>query len=69
MPDRRLAIPDPQQYRFAVYCCSFKLDLGDLPDHAMALFPDRGMATRYGAWMWPRTFQVVDLQADKEADR
>ena len=60
-PDRRLAIPDPANYRFAVFCCSFKLDLGDTPDHALALFANQAMAERYGVWMWPTTFQVVDL--------
>jgi hypothetical protein len=62
MLDRRLAIPDPANYRFAVFCCSFKMDLGSTPDHAMALFVDQAMAKRYGAWMWPSTFQVVDLE-------
>ncbi len=62
MLDRRLAIPDPANYRFAVFCCSFKMDLGSTPDHALALFVDQAMAKRYGAWMWPSTFQVVDLE-------
>ena len=62
MLDRRLAIPDPANYRFAVFCCSFKMDLGSTPDHAIALFVDQAMAKRYGAWMWPSTFQVVDLE-------
>ena len=61
MPDRRLAVPNPANYRFAVFCCSFKMDLGSTPDHALALFADHAMAMRYGAWMWPTTFQVVDL--------
>lgn len=63
MPDRRLAQPDPAIYRFAVFCCSFKFDLGDTPDHALALFADRNMAVRYGSGMWPETYQVVDLRA------
>jgi hypothetical protein len=62
IPDRRLAIPDPANYRFAVFCCSFKMDLGSTPDHALALFVDQAMAERYGAWMWPTTFEVVDLE-------
>jgi len=44
-----------------VFCCSFKMDMGSTPDHALALFVDQAMAQRYGAWMWPTTFQVVDL--------
>ena len=60
IPDRRLAIPDPANYRFAVVCCSFKLDLSDTPDHALVLFADEAMAKRYGAWMWPSTFEVMD---------
>ena len=60
IPDRRLAIPDPANYRFAVFCCSFKLDLSDTPDHALVLFADEAMAKRYGARMWPSTFEVMD---------
>ncbi|MFU2330308.1 hypothetical protein [Pseudomonas sp. NFX98] len=60
MSTRRLAVPDPSNYRFAVFCCSFKMELGSTPDHALALFADEGMANRYGAWMWPSTFEVVD---------
>ncbi len=62
LSDRRLAVPDPTNYRFAVFCCSYKIDLGSPPDHALALFVDQAMAERYGAWMWPTTFQVVDLE-------
>jgi len=65
IPDRRLAVPDPATYRFAVFCCSFKIDLGSTPDHALALFVDQAMAERYGAWMWPSTFEVVDLLRKK----
>lgn len=60
MDSNRLAIPDPANYRFAVFCCSFKMDLSYTPDHALALFSDEAMAKRYGAWMWPSTFEVVD---------
>ncbi|MCY1441557.1 hypothetical protein D9M71_578760 [compost metagenome] len=60
--DRRLAIPDPVNFRFIVFCCSFKMDLGSTPDHALALFVDQAMAERYGVWMWPTTFAVVDLE-------
>jgi hypothetical protein len=60
MGSERLAVPDPSNYRFAVFCCSSKLDLGSTPDHALALFADEAMAKRYGAWMWPSTFEVVD---------
>ena len=63
MADRLLAAPVPENYRFAVFCCSFKWELGSTPDHALALFVDRAMAERYGASMWPSTFEVVDLQA------
>lgn len=57
----RLAAPDPSTYRFAVFCCSFKVDLSSPPDHALALFADEAMARRYGAWMWPGTYEVVDV--------
>jgi hypothetical protein len=63
--DRRLAIPEIDTYRFAVFCCSFKVDLGSTPDHALALFVDAAMAKRYGAWMWPNTFEVVDVVTGK----
>ncbi|MBA4287429.1 MAG: hypothetical protein C0439_00370 [Pseudomonas sp.] len=61
MNTRRLAAPDPSTYRFAVFCCSFKVDLSSPPDHALALFADEAMAKRYGAWMWPGTYEVVDV--------
>ena len=67
LSDLRLAVPDPENYRFAVFCCSFKMDLSDTPDHALALFADMAMAKRYGAWMWPSTFEVVDRFAQTEA--
>jgi hypothetical protein len=67
MHSQRLAVPDPATYRFAVFCCSFKMELGSRPDHALALFADEAMAKRYGAWMWPSTFEVVDRLAQPEA--
>jgi hypothetical protein len=48
MADPRLAVPKPDLYRYAVFCCSSKLDLGSAPDHALALFFDKAMAVRYG---------------------
>ena len=66
MTTRRFAEPNASAYRFAVHCCSFKVDLSDAPDHALALFADEAMAKRYGAWMWPTTYEVVDLLAPKE---
>ncbi|ARD12742.1 MULTISPECIES: hypothetical protein [Pseudomonas] len=61
MTGRRLALPEIETYRYAVFCCSFKYDLSSTPDHALALFVDLAMAKRYGAWMWPSTFEVVDV--------
>ncbi|MDI3357007.1 hypothetical protein MO767_22030 [Pseudomonas sp. UYIF39] len=61
MADPYLAPVDPSAYRYAVHCCSFKWDLGTAPDHALALFFDVAMARRYGAGMWPDTFEVVDI--------
>lgn len=63
MVSTRLAVPNPRNYRYAVFCCSFKMDLSSMPDHALALFADEAMAKRYGAWMWPSTFEVVDRLA------
>jgi hypothetical protein len=65
MPDRRLAVPEIDTYRFAVFCCSFKVDLSSTPDHALALFVNASMAKRYGAWMWPGTYEVVDVVTGK----
>lgn len=65
MPISRFAVPDSTQYRYAVHCCSFKYDMGATPDHALALFFDSAMAKRYGAWMWPGTFEVVDIVTGK----
>jgi len=67
MPDRRLAAPQIETYRWAVFCCSFKVDLSSPPDHALALFADSAMAKRYGAWMWPGTFEVIDVVTGKPA--
>ncbi len=64
----RLAVPVPANYRYAVHCCGFKLDMDVLPDHAVALFADEAMSKRYGGWMWPSTFEVVDLLARKEGN-
>ena len=61
MADPRLAVPKPDLYRYAVFCCSSKIELGSTPDHALALFFDRAMAIRYGGSMWPSTYEVVDL--------
>ena len=62
----RLAVPAPATYRYAVHCCGYKADMDVLPDYAVALFADEAMARRYGDWMWPSTFEVVDLLAPKE---
>jgi hypothetical protein len=67
MSSERLAVPDPSVYRYAVFCCSFKVDLSSTPDHALALFADEAMAKRYGARMWPSTFEVVDRLDQLEA--
>lgn len=67
MPDRSLAVPEIETYRWAVFCCSFKVDLSSPPDHALALFADEAMARRYGSWMWPGTYEVVDVVTGKRA--
>lgn len=61
MADSWLAPSDLNVYRYAVFCCSSKKDLSFEPDPASALFADAGMASRYGASMWPTTFEVIDL--------
>ncbi|MNR45997.1 hypothetical protein D3C85_1649070 [compost metagenome] len=67
MGTQRLAVPVPSNYRFAVFCCSYKMELGSTPDHALALFADEAMANRYGVFMWPTTYEVVDRLAKPEA--
>jgi hypothetical protein len=42
------------------------MELGSTPEHALALFADEAMANRYGALMWPTTFEVVDRFAKPE---
>lgn len=61
MADGRLAVLEIENYRFAVFCCSFKVELSSTPDLALALFVDAAMAQRYGAWMWPTTYEVIDI--------
>ena len=61
MPNPNLAPVEPSAYRWAVYCCSYKWELGASPDRAVALFADKAMATRYAGGLWPSTYEVVDL--------
>ena len=61
MPNPYLAPTDPAEYRFAVHCCGYKLDLTDQPDRAVALFVHSTVAKRFGYLMWPDTFEVIDL--------
>ncbi|SEI17128.1 hypothetical protein [Pseudomonas asplenii] len=61
MDNQRLAPTNPTDYRYAVHCCSYKLDLGSEPDRAVALFDDSVAAVRFGGSMWPSTFEVIDL--------
>lgn len=61
MNDSRIAPTNPADYRYAVHCCSYKLGLSSGPDHAVALFPQPAGAIRFGASMWPSTFDVIDI--------
>jgi len=61
MSDSRLAPTNPAEYRFAVYCCGYKLDLTDQPDRAIALFEHRAVAQQFGRLMWPSTFEIIDV--------
>lgn len=62
MSNPYLAKPDPTAYRYAVHSCSYKLDLSDKPDRAVALFEREAIATTFGRLMWPSYFEVVDLR-------
>jgi hypothetical protein len=67
VPDSRLAPTDPAEYRFAVHCCGYKLDLTDKPDRAVALFEHKSAAQQFGRLMWPSTFEVVDIVTGKRS--
>ncbi|CAM5295470.1 hypothetical protein [Pseudomonas fragi] len=69
MPNPHLAPVEPSAYRWAVHCCSYKLDLSHKPDRAVALFEHESAAKHFGGLMWPSTFEVVDLQSPVGAGR
>lgn len=69
MPNFRLAPVKPSAYRWAVHCCSYKLDLSHKPDQAVALFEHESAAHTFGRLMWPTTYEVVDRQPVQEGDR
>lgn len=61
MPDFRLAPTNPAEYRFALHCCGYKLDLATTPDRAVALFEHSSAAMKFGQLMWPTTYDVIDI--------
>lgn len=61
MPNPYLAPIVPTEYRYAVHCCSYKWDLTDKPDRAVALFEHHSAAEKFGSLMWPNTFEVIDI--------
>ncbi|EJM20191.1 hypothetical protein PMI21_01094 [Pseudomonas sp. GM18] len=61
MADSRLVPTNPAEYRFAVHCCGYKLDLTDKPDRAVGLFEHRAVAYQFGRLLWPDTFEVIDI--------
>lgn len=60
VPNPYLAPTNPEDYRYAVHCCGYKLDLTYQPDRAVALFERQTAAFAYGRQMWPNTFEVID---------
>ena len=64
-----LASVNPDAYRWAVHCCSYKLDLSYSPDRAVALFEHECVAHTFGRLMWPTTYEIVDRQPPQEGDR
>lgn len=60
MPNPYLVTTDPADYRFAVHCCSYKWELTDKPDRAVALFEYSSAALKFGQVMWPSTYEVID---------
>ena len=69
MPNPHLAPVELSAYRWAVHCCSYKLDLSDMPDRAVALFEHESVAHTFGRLMWPTTYEVVHRQPRQEGDR
>jgi hypothetical protein len=65
MDNPYLAKPDVPAYRYAVHSGSYKLDLTDKPDRAVALFENKVIAATFGRMMWPSTFEVVDIGANQ----
>ena len=61
MVDSRLAPVHPSDYRYAVHSCGYKWELTDKPDRAVALFEHASLALKFGAAMWPSTFEVIDV--------
>ena len=55
-----LAPTNAAEYRYAVHCCAYKLDLTCKPDRAVALFEHQTAAKKFGSLMWPTTFEVID---------
>ena len=69
MLNPHLAPAEPSAYQWAVHCCSYKLDLSDMPDRAVALFEHESVAHTFGRLMWPTTYEVVHRQSRQEGDR
>ena len=69
MTNPNLARTDPDAYRYAVHCCSYKLDLSYSPDRAVALFEQECVAHTFGRLMWPTTYEVVDRLPQPEGDQ
>ncbi|MGV8917809.1 MAG: hypothetical protein ACOH2R_08425 [Pseudomonas sp.] len=67
MSNNQLAKPDPTAYRYAVHSCSYKLDLAQKPDRAVALFDNEALANTFGRLMWPSFYEVVDIRAGEES--
>ena len=65
MRNPMLAAPVASNYQFAVYSGAYQVDLTIEPEQPRALFADAGMAARYGALMWPGTFEVIDVLTGK----
>ena len=69
MTDSMLLTPDPAEYRYALYCCTYTRGLSYQPHPPIALYRDEQSARLHGVRMWPSAFEVVDLQGELLRER
>lgn len=58
-----LKAPDLTEYRFALYCRSDLVDLGEAGP-PVALYRVEALADAHGQAMWPGAYTVIDLHGE-----